>query len=221
MSFLSRASLIAVCLAMSCLLVGCAVKGPILLDIAYQPPEGKTPGSSAVTVGVSRIRDMRGVPPSVLGQRTVSSGLKNALVTRGLVADLVTARLRDALKAHGIAVKEAGSWDMTPEGMPADGYALLIGGEIKSLWLDSVSVPFKTKLKTLVEMKIVIGDASEKKIIRVININSKVEQDVLYSREKLAAALSEALSEALNQIFQDDVLQKKLSGADDSMPGNR
>jgi len=210
MSFLAQGKLAAFCLAAFCLLAGCAEKGPILLDIAYQPPARKTSGSSTVTIGVSLIRDERGLPPSVIGKLTVTSGLENDLVTQGTVADLVTAGLKDAVRAHGIAVKETAPWDLTPEGMPGDGYDLLIGGEIKSLWLDSASVPFKTSLKTSVRLKIVIGDAAEKKIIRVIDINSTIEQDVLYSRVKLAAALSEALSAALEQIFQDDVLKKKI-----------
>ena len=201
----------AFCLATLFLLAGCAEKGPIPLDIAYQPPAEKILVSSTVTIAVSPIKDERGLPPSVIGKRTVTSGLKNDLVTQeGTVADVVTAALKDAVRAHGIAVKETAPWDMTPDGMPADGYNLLIGGEIKSLWLDSASVPFKTNLKTLVRLKIIIGDAAEKKIIRVIDINSTIEQDVLYSREKLATALSEALSAALEQIFQDDVLKKKI-----------
>src|SRR5208283_5050719 len=97
------------------------------------------------------------------------------------------------------------SWNMTSEGMPADGYDLLIGGEIKSLWIDSKSVPFKTSVKTTVQLKIAIGDAAETKVIRVIDVNSTIEQDMIYSREKLSGALSEALSAALEQIFQDDI----------------
>ncbi|HUI46667.1 MAG TPA: hypothetical protein VL122_11880 [Nitrospirota bacterium] len=209
-SFLAKGKLAAFCLVAFWLLAGCAEKGPVLLDIAYQPPVKKTPVSSTVTIGVSLLRDERGLPPSVIGKQTVTSGLKNDLVIQGTVADLVTAGLKGAVRAHGMTAKEAASWDMTSEGMPADGYDLLIGGEIKSLWLDSESVPFKTSLKTSVRLKIVIGDAAEKKIIRVIDINSTIEQSVLYSRKKLAAALSEALSAALDQIFQDDVLKKKI-----------
>jgi predicted small lipoprotein YifL len=210
MSFLSQERLATLCLAVFLLLAGCAEKGPIFLDIAYQPPAEKTLGSPAITIGVSPIKDVRGLAPSVLGKRTVASGLENDLVTRGTVADLVTARLKDAVKAHGMAVKDVAPWDMTPEGMPAGGYDLLLGGEIESLWLDSVSVPFKTSLKTSVRLKIVVGEAAEKKVIRIIKVNSKIDEDVLYSLEELNEMLSESLSSALEQIFQDDVLRKKI-----------
>ncbi len=210
MSFLSRGMLATLCVSVLLLLAGCAEKGPIFLDIAYRPPAGTDLGSPAVTIGVSRLRDARGLAPSVLGKRTVASGLENDLITKGTVADLVTARLKDAVKAHGMAVKEVAPWDMTLEGMPAGGYDLLLGGEIESFWLDSVSVPFKTNVKTSVRLKIVVGEAAEKKIIRVIDVNSKIEEDVLYSLEELNNMLSEALSSALEQIFKDDVLRKKI-----------
>jgi len=190
---------------------GCAEKGAILLNIAYQPPENKAVASHKVTIGVSPFLDDRGIPAAVLGKRTVSSGLENDLVTQGSVAELVTTGVKDAVRVHGMVAKDVVAWNMTSDKLPADGYDIVIGGEIKSLWLDSVSVPFRTRLKILVQLKIVVGDASEKKVIRIIDVNSKIEQDVFYSKEKLASTLSEALSVALEQIFQDDVLKKKFS----------
>ncbi len=210
MSILTKVWLATLCIVTFLLLAGCAEKGPVFLDIAYRPPADKTTGFSDIAIGVSRIRDARGVAPSVLGKRIVASGMENDLVTKGTVADRVTTALKDAVRAHGITVKEAAPWDMTPEGMPEGGYDLLIGGEIESLWLDSVSVPFKTSLKTTVRLKIAIGEVAEKKVLRVINVQSKINEDILYSDEELANMLSEALSSALDQIFQDEVLREKV-----------
>ncbi len=190
---------------------GCAEKGPILLDIEYQRPAGKIAVSHNVIVGVSPFRDSRGQPPSLLGKRSVASGLENQLVTEGTVGELVTAKLKDALKARGLTVKDVRNWGLTAESMPADGYDVLISGDIKQLWLESTSVPFKTNLKCSIQLQIVAGDTAEKKIIRLLDINSKIDQDILYSREKLSEVLSEALSSALDQLFQDEVLRKKLS----------
>jgi hypothetical protein len=189
---------------------GCAEKGPILLAITYQPPAKKTEYAPSVTVGVSPFKDLRDVSPSFIGKRTVSSGLQNDLVIRGTVSESVTSILEDALKARGMAVKESGPWNLSEEGIPQDGARIVIGGEIKAFRIDSTSIPFKTTMKTAVQMKIYVGDPAEKKIIRVLDVDSKVEQETLYSREKLSALLSEALSSALDQIFQDDVIRKKL-----------
>jgi uncharacterized lipoprotein YajG len=112
--------------------------------------------------------------------------------------------------SRGLSVKDVASWDLSAEGMKADGVSLILGGEIKTLWLESTAVPLKTHLQASVQLRIVAGDPSEKKIIRTLEVSSKLDQDVLYSREKLENALSEALSSAINQIFQDENLKKRL-----------
>jgi hypothetical protein len=41
-------------------------------------------------------------------------------------------------------------------------------------------------------------------------VNSKLDQDVLYSRERLEMILSEALTSAIDQVFKDEELKKRL-----------
>lgn len=191
-------------------LAGCAEKGPILLDVGYQAPAEKAGTLSTISVGVSPFRDGRGEPASVLGKRTIPSGMQNELVVSGTVAETATAIMKKALAARGIAVKDVVGWDLTAEGMKDGEGTLLLGGELKTLWLESKAVSMQTHLKVSVQIKITIGDRLEKKIIRTIDVNSKLEEDILYSRERLEAALSEALSSAVDQIFQDDDLKKRL-----------
>lgn len=189
---------------------GCAEKGPILLNIGYQPAEGKAVTAQKIVVGVSPFKDKRETAASVLGTRTIPSGMQNDLVVQGTVADVVTSALKDALKEHGLVVKDVPSWDLTVEGMKAEGAALLMGGEIKTMRLESKGTLLKTNLTASVQIKIVVGDIAEKKIIRTLDVDSKIEQEILYSRDKLESALSEALTSALDQVFQDDVLSKRL-----------
>lgn len=189
---------------------GCAEKGPILLNIGYQPAEGKAVTAKNVVVGVSPFKDARGTAASVIGTRTIPSGMQNDLVVQGTVADVVTTALKAALKEHGLDVKNVPSWDLSAEGMKAQGDELQFGGEIKTMQLESKATLLKTDLTTSVQIKIVVGDVASKKIIRTLDVQSKIEQEILYSRDKLESALSEALTSALDQIFQDDVLSKRL-----------
>ena len=188
----------------------CAERGPVLLAIEYQEPAEKAGIATAVSVGVSPFRDDRGEPASVLGKRTIPSGMQSDFVVRGTVANTATAMMKKAFAARGIAVKDIAGWDLTAEGMNAAGADLLLGGEIKKLWLESKPSSVQTQLKASVQIKIIIGDRLEKKIIRTINVNSKIDQEILYSQERLEAALSEALSSAVDQIFQDEELKKRL-----------
>lgn len=190
---------------------GCAEKGPVLLNIAYQAPAEKPVTASRIVVGVSPFRDGRGEPASVLGKRTIPSGMQSDFVVRGTVAEVATISLKEALTRRGIAVKDVAGWDLTAEGIQAEGAALVLGGEIKVFWLESTASAsaFNTHLMASVQLKITAGDTAEKKVIRTIDVSSKLDQDVLYSHELLENMLSEALSSAIDQIFNDAELKKR------------
>jgi uncharacterized lipoprotein YajG len=191
-------------------LSGCAEKGPILLNVAYQEPAEKAVLVSTVTVGVSPFKDARGKAASVLGKRKIPSGQENDFVVQGTVADIATSAVKKALASRGITVKDAAPWDLTEEGMKAGGAGLLLGGEVKMLWLDSTPETFNTHVKATVQIKIVAGDPSQKRIVRTLEVSSKLEQNMLYSQEQLEITLSEGLTSAVNQIFQDEDLKKRL-----------
>jgi hypothetical protein len=190
---------------------GCAEKGPVLLNIAYQAPAEKAVTASKIVVGVSPFRDGRGEPASVLGKRTIPSGMQSDLVVQGTVAETATISLKEALTRRGIAVRDVAGWDLTAEGIQAEGAALVLGGEIKVFWLESTASAsaFNTHLMASVQLKIAAGDTAEKKVIRTIDVSSKLDQDVLYSHELLENMLSEALSSAIDQIFNDAELKKR------------
>lgn len=191
-------------------LTGCAEKGPILLNIGYQSPAEKAGTASTIVVGVSPFRDVRGEQPSVLGKRTIPSGMQNDLVVQGTVAEIATISLKEALTRRGIAVKDVAAWDLTAGGIKAEDAALVLGGEIKVFWLESSASALNTHLKASVQLKVVAGDTGGKKVIRTIEVNSKLDQDVLYSRKRLENMLSEALSLVIDQIFKDGELKKRL-----------
>lgn len=193
-------------------LSGCAQKGPVLLDnIRYQAPEGLAAGGPKLIVGVSPFKDDRGKTFSVIGKRTIPDYMENDLVVQGTVADLVTAGLKDALKARGIMVKDAPAWDMNAESIKSSGIDILIGGEIKTLWVEAVSQPLNAKVNAVVQLRVSAADAVEKKIIRTLVLNSKLERkDVAFSFELVEDAVSEALSSALNQLLNDEEFKKKI-----------
>lgn len=194
------------------LLSGCAHQGPILLDFQYQPPQGVSAGAAKVTLGVSPFRDDRGKVASVIGKRSLeSSDQTNDLVVQGTAADKVTAALKSALKARGIAEKDLAAWDLTEAGVPSDGADLLISGEIKKFWVETKSRFANTTVKAEVQLRISVVDMAQKKIIRVVNVNSTMErQNITFSTDVVESTLSDALTSAIDQIFADEELQKRL-----------
>jgi hypothetical protein len=193
------------------LLSGCTHPGPLLVDFQYQQPKGAAAGAVKATVGVSPFRDDRGKVASVVGKRSIkASDEVNDLVVQGVAADRVTAALKSALKARGIAQKEYASWDLTEAGLPANGADILISGEIKKLWVDTTSEFANTTFKAEVQLRVSIADLAQKKV-RVVTVNSKMErQNMVFSSDIVENALSEALTGAIDQIFADEELKKRL-----------
>lgn len=203
---------IGIAVLLAAFLSGCAHKGPLLLDFKYQPPKGTTAIASKVTVGVSPFKDERGKVESVIGKRFMSlSNETNDLVVQGAVSDKVTTALKNALKARDIPVKDIAAWDLTDAGIRADGANLLISGEIKTLWVESTSSLANTTVKADVQLRVLVADTAEKKIIRTVNVNSMMErQNITYSSDFLEETLAEALSTAIDHIFADEELKNRL-----------
>lgn len=195
-------------------LSGCSTqKGPFLMaDIEYFPPEGLVAAKPKVVVGVSPFKDVRGKPGPVLGvKKSTSNSIENDLVIQGAGADMVTERFKDALRARGFSVKDVAGWDMTAEGIKAEGVDVLMSGEVKSLWVESVTGIIKVVLKTDVQLRILLADVPEKKMLRTITVSSSLDRkNIAFSFEYLQETISDTLSAAINQIFDDEEIKKKL-----------
>jgi hypothetical protein len=183
----------------------------LLEGIAYQAPEAQVAGVPKIVVGIAPFKDDRGKTVSVLGKRTISNYIENDLVVQGTVADLITAAVKDAFISRGIMVKDASAWDMNAETIKADGMNILIGGEIKTFWVEVFSQPLNVKTVAEVRLRVSAADGPEKKIFRTLVLSSKMErQDVAFSLETVSATLSGALSSALDQLLKDDEFKKKI-----------
>ncbi len=199
-------------LVATALLQGCAHKGPILTDFAYQVPQVAVQETGRVAVGVGPFKDSRGKTDSVAGKRFGAMDDEvNDLVVQGTVSEKVTAALKAALKTHGLSVRNSAGWDLTEAGIPPNGTKIIMSGEIKTLWIEALSSFANTKVTAKVELRILVADTEQKKVIRTLNVNSTIErQAVTYSKGLVQNTLSEALSAALNQIFSDEELRKTL-----------
>jgi hypothetical protein len=193
-------------------LSACAEKGPVLLEgVSYQTPEGKPAGTPKIVVGVSPFKDERGKTSSVLGKRTIRDDVENDLVVQGTVSNLVTAAVKDALTARGVAVKDAPAWDLSEGTIPQAGTDIVIGGEIKAFWVDALSQPLNVKVNAVVQLRVAAADTKEKKVFRTLVLNSKVErEDVVFSFDNVTEALSEALTGAIDQLMKDDEFKKRI-----------
>ncbi len=205
-------SKIVLAVAMLLLLVACAQKGPVLLEgVMYKAPEGTRAGTSKSVVGVMPFKDERGRAASVLGKRTIADDVENDLVVQGTVADLVSAGMKSALAARGVTAKDVPAGNLNAGTVMTNGANIIIGGEIKSLWVDVLSRPLNVKVSAEVQLRVSVADAADKKVFRTLLLNSKVErQDVAFSFDTVADAISEALTGAIDQLMKDDEFKKHI-----------
>jgi hypothetical protein len=198
---------------LTAVLSGCAQKGPILVDFKYEKPQGTVEASPKGTMGISSFKDERGKSPSAVGRRFNSlSDQANDLVVQGTVSDKVTTALKDALNMREITVRDNPAWDLTAPGIPLNEADIAIGGEIKTLWVDTASSLANTTVKAKVELRIVAADVGKKKIIRALTVSSAIErQNISFSTALVEDTISEAISTALNQFFGDEEIKKILS----------
>ncbi len=191
---------------------GCTHKGPILVDFQYQAPQDAAAKIPKATVAVSPFKDERGEKESLAGRRVNTlNNETNDLVVQGVIRDRVTAALKSALTARAITIQDVPVWNQSEISIPSSGTKLLMSGEIKTLWIDCESQLASTTVKANVELHIVIADPAQKRIIKTLNVNSKLErQNIGYSTEFVEDTIAEALSSAIDQIFADDELKDRL-----------
>jgi hypothetical protein len=183
------------------------------MDFKYLQPKSAVVGTATtVTVAVSPFKDERGKVESVVGKRfNELNELTIDLVVQGTVSTKVTVAFKNAFAARGIAAKDAPAWDLTEAGIAAADAGLQVGGEIKVLWVDATSQLANTTSKAEVQLRIVVADVAQKKIIRILNMNSKIErQNIANTAAYIERALSEALTNAIDQIFADEELKSRL-----------
>ena len=193
-------------------LSGCAKKGPILLSVAYEPPEDKVAVAKKITVGVSPLKENRDKKSSVVGVAKGSGeSVVNDLVIQGTASGLVADSLKDALAARGMTAKDATDWDLTAGGINAEGVDVVIGGEVQKLWIESTSEAFRTTMKAAVTVKFVVADVTEKKIVQTLTVrSSNSDESMLFSETAVGDTLSGALSSAIDQLLLDEKVKKSL-----------
>jgi hypothetical protein len=198
--------------SLALLLAGCAPKGPILTDFKYEQPKSAAGAAATVTVAVSPFKDDRAKIESVVGKRFNELNEQTIdLVVQGTVSMKVTEALKHALAARRIAARDAAAWDLTEAGVAASGEDLQVGGEIKALWVDATSQLANTTSRAEVQLRIVVADVAQKKIIRILNVSSKIErQNVANTAAFIERSLSEALTGAIDQLFADEELKSRL-----------
>jgi hypothetical protein len=191
----------------------CTGKSSVPLDVMYQyqPPEGEAPRPRAV-VEVRPFTDNRGKPSSIIGAKTSPDGLESDIVVSSTVSETVTRRLIEALRARGFTVIDAGSPVTSPDDAGWKRADIILGGEIRVLWVEAIALPESTSLKADVQLHISVVESVDKKKVRGFNVNRRLDRRnvELSSTRSMEELLARAFSFTIDRIFEDQELRQSM-----------
>jgi hypothetical protein len=177
----------------------------------YQPPEKETPRPRAV-VEVKPFTDSRDRPSSIIGAKTSPDGRESDIIVSSTVSETVTRRLKEALRARGFTVIDAGGPVTSPDDAGGERADIILGGEIRVLWVEAVALPESTSLRADVQLHISVTESVDKKKVRGFNVNRRLDRRNvdLSSTRSMEELLARAFSFTIDRIFEDEELRKSM-----------
>ena len=148
------------------LLTACAGARTFVVDLTYVPQSPPVLKAEKTVVAIAPFMDKRDGKRDV-GVRTKLDGSVDQFIT---APDSVSEQVRKAveryLRANGFQTVAISEWDFRPEslsGMEAD---LVVGGEVRRLWIDAESMVGRTVIHTDLEITVCLGRPQENKVFQ-------------------------------------------------------
>ena len=190
------------------------------VNLKYEPTATfskleKAGSNSLITVAM--FNDIRQVEDKLrLGRVTTMGGTVIPVFPQYMkIPDAVTTSIREYLFKSGYRISnDVPIWDLREETINKGWGKILIGGNIDELEIvcdDSFPVKtYRTKLK----LTFVFADVAKKRIFYRSSIeNSASLQDISFSEEILDKQISEVFSRALEKMFNDPAMRKRIEDA--------
>jgi hypothetical protein len=187
------------------LALDCAEAGTYSLNLRYQPVKDfpSLHQKIGTTLAMAPFKDER--PDALyIGVHTTFQGDPTNFKSRPFPLETaIKESLSNALSRYGVKVIPLSSWDGQPESLKnveADSVLMI---EIKRFWTDGKGAPFKTNVKTAVQLVIHLGVKKESK---VFTRNVEVEREMTVPRstpERVEAMINEMLTEIFDTYFSN------------------
>lgn len=206
---MKRSALVLISVFLGCFFAACAHEGPILVNMRYKPPSGLVSSVQKPVIGITPFQDSRTAGKSVVGRKANASGEKqNDLVVQGTVADTVTASFREAFQRRGFVVRDLPGTQVTAAAAQAAGVDIVVGGEIKKLWVDVISRAVRDNYKVDLQIGASLHNRATG-ATRTLNLNCALDrEDIRFTTDLVEGMLNEALSTAVDQLLANEEFKK-------------
>ncbi|HET6462028.1 MAG TPA: hypothetical protein VFG29_14700 [Syntrophales bacterium] len=188
------------------------------VDLKYEPSENllKTAKTSSdFLVTVAMLNDIRNVDDKLQVGAVTIDGDRTPIVPKNVkVPDAVTASVREYFFKSGYRVSNnIPAWDLKEESINKDWGRILVGGNIDELKITCDDSYLVKTYRAKVKLTLVFANVSTKRIFDTETLESSSSlKDVSFSQEVLEARINAVLSDALERIFTDSKLKKKIEG---------
>ncbi len=193
-------------LSLGIFIFGCAKAGTYSLSLRYQPLKEFSSLQAKIgsTLAMAPFKDER--PDTLyIGVHTNIQGDSNYYFKSSPfpLEKAIKESLSDVLSRYGVKIISIPNWDGRPESlkdMDADSVLMI---EIKRFWTEGKALPFKTNVRTMVQLVIHLGVKKEGK---VFTRNVEVEKEMTMARstpQKVEAIINQILTDIFDSYLSN------------------
>ncbi len=199
------------------LLCSCARVPLYSVDIQYSPPLDKirlAETSKKLTITVAKFNDLRKVEDKMIIGRVMQSGKSPIPIFPKfhIPSVTVTRAIKDYVNRSGYAVATGTpDWNLSDDTIAKEWGDIVIGGDIHEFELICVKERPIIRYKAHVKLTAVFADVTKQETKFKVNVESSPSLDhVRFTEGKMAEVINDALAAAVNKIFENEQVNKKL-----------
>jgi len=184
------------------LLTACAGARTFVVDLTYVPQSPPVLEAEKTVVAIAPFMDKRHGTRNVGLRRKLDGSVDQFVTAPDSVSEQVRKAVGRYLRANGFQTVAISEWDLQPEslsGMEAD---LVVGGEIRRLWIDAESMVGRTVIHSDLEITVCLGRPKENKVFQQKMQMSQENTEIVFSPDQVEKRLNEGLSEIIESVFE-------------------
>jgi len=185
------------------LVTACTGGRTFVVDLTYVPQSPPVLEVEKAVVAIAPFMDKRDGKKDV-GVRSKLDGSVDQFIT---APDSVSERVRKAveryLRANGLQVVTISEWDFQPESLRVMEADMVVGGEIRRLWIYAESMVGRTVIHSDLEISVYLGKPQENKVFQQKMEMSQEITEIVFSPRQMEKLLNEGLSEIIESVFEE------------------
>ena len=204
-------------------ILGCAGPSLYSINMSYDAAQANVPAylkadaASNAIISIAEFTDSRQMDDRlVIGRVVEKDGMKTLVFPKNIKTTKAIANgIKQYLRKAGYKVPDKiESWDLKEKNMPQGFGKILIGGNIEELEISCRRAFPTNSYKINMKLNIVFADMAKGKILYQSKVESNDTQEhVLFSEDRLGEQASIALGDAIEKLFEDKTVAKKLKEA--------